>query len=184
MDYFEGVVATLLEFEGYWVNRSFKVELTIEDKRSIGLPCMPRVELDLLAYCAAKNEIIVFEVKSYLDSPGVKLKDISEKHDVPKGRYKLFTSERYREVVFGRLRQELMLRGMANSKTIFTLGLAAGKVYQGKSKDVEMVMRNSGWRYISPEEIKLCVMAFADEGYENDPTVIAAKILTRDTQKQ
>jgi hypothetical protein len=28
MDYFEGIIKTLLEHEGYWVRQSFKVNLT------------------------------------------------------------------------------------------------------------------------------------------------------------
>ena len=36
MDHFESIIATLLEAEGYWVRRSFKVNLTQEEKRRIG----------------------------------------------------------------------------------------------------------------------------------------------------
>ena len=36
MDYFEGMIKTLLESDGYWVRQSFKVNLTKEEKRNIG----------------------------------------------------------------------------------------------------------------------------------------------------
>jgi hypothetical protein len=41
MDHFESIIATLLEAEGYWVRRSFKVNLTQEEKRRIGKPSIP-----------------------------------------------------------------------------------------------------------------------------------------------
>ncbi len=33
MDYFEGLIKTLLEQEGYWVRQSFKVNVTKQEKR-------------------------------------------------------------------------------------------------------------------------------------------------------
>jgi hypothetical protein len=50
MDAFEQVIARLLFQEGYWVNQSFKIELSKEEKREIGRPSSPRWEVDLLAY--------------------------------------------------------------------------------------------------------------------------------------
>ena len=73
MDHFESIIKTLLEAEGYWVRQSFKVNLTKEEKRQIGKPSIPRPEIDLLALHFARNEVLAFEAKSFLDSPGVKL---------------------------------------------------------------------------------------------------------------
>lgn len=42
MDHFEGIVGMLLEAEGYWVRRSFKVNVTPEEKRAIGKHSIPR----------------------------------------------------------------------------------------------------------------------------------------------
>lgn len=36
MDPFEGLICTLLEAEGYWLRRSFKVNVSKEEKRAIG----------------------------------------------------------------------------------------------------------------------------------------------------
>jgi hypothetical protein len=124
----------LLEADHYWVRRAFKVGVTREEKRQVGKHSIPRPEIDLLALSFSRNEVIAFEVKSFLDSPGVKLADLNKVHDVQKGMYKLFTSRNYREVVLARLKQDLIDQGMANSKTTVTLGLAAGKVYQKKSE--------------------------------------------------
>ena len=76
MDYSESIIATLLEAEGYWVRRSFKVNLTKEEKRRIGRLSIPRPEIDLLAYRRPRNEVLALEAKSYLDSPGVRFSDL------------------------------------------------------------------------------------------------------------
>ena len=117
MDHFESIISTLLEAEGYWVRTSFKVNVTKEEKRQIGKHSIPRPEIDLLALNFSKNEVLALEAKSFLDSPGVNLEQLQEEHEVPEGRYKLFTSERYRTVVFSRLLSDLITCGMANSQT-------------------------------------------------------------------
>jgi hypothetical protein len=179
MDHFESIISTLLEAEGYWVRRSFKVNVTKEEKRQIGKHSIPRPEIDLLALNFSKNEVFALEAKSFLDSPGVNLEQLREEHEVPEGRYKLFTSERYRTVVFSRLLSDLIACDMANSKTKIILGLAAGKVYQGRSDLIREFMSGKNWFFWSPEDIKQKVMALAERGYENDPAIITAKILMR-----
>lgn len=179
MEHFETIIATLLEAEGYWVCRSFKVNLTKEEKRQVGKHSIPRPEIDLLALKFSTNEVLALEAKSFLDSPGLKLTDLQEEHEVPEGRYKLFTSERYRSVVFARLLQDLIAHGMANTNTKVKLGLAAGKVYQDQSGTVRSFMTSRKWVFWSPEDIKSKVTALAERGYENDPAIITAKILMR-----
>lgn len=179
MDHFESIIATLLEAEGYWVRRSFKVNVTKEEKRQIGKHSIPRPEIDLLALHFSRNEVLALEAKSFLDSPGVKLVQLQEEHEVPEGRYKLFTSQRYRSIVFSRLLQDLTTHGMANLDTKISLGLAAGKVYQGEIDPIREFMEKKKWLFWSPEDIKLKVIALAERGYENDPAIITAKILMR-----
>lgn len=179
MDYFESILATLLEAEHYWVRRSFKVNLKPEEKVQIGKPSIPRPEIDLLALNFSRNEVIAFEAKSFLDSPGVKIADLQMEHEVAEGRYKLFTSEQYRSVVLSRLREDLIISGMANAKTRITLGLAAGKVYQKQSESMREFMKSKKWVFWSPEDIKKKIEALADHHYENDPAIITAKILQR-----
>ena len=144
MDHFESIISTLLEAEGYWVRRSFKVNVTKDEKRQIGKYSIPRPEIDLLALNFSANEVFALEAKSFLDSPGVKLDQLKEEHEVPEGRYKLFTSERYRSVVLSRLLADLIAGGMADSNTKITLGLAAGKVYQGRSESIREFMSAKG----------------------------------------
>jgi hypothetical protein len=100
VNHFEAIIRTLLEADHYWVQSSFKVDLTLEEKRQIGKHSIPRPEIDLLSLDFAKYEVLVVEAKSLFDSPGVRLEELAEEHDIPDGRYKLFTSKRYRAIVF------------------------------------------------------------------------------------
>lgn len=179
MDHFEGIIKTLLEHEGFWVRLSFKVNLTIEEKRLIGKPSIPRPEIDLLAFKPENNVIIAFEAKSYFDSPGVKIEDLKESHNIPDGRYKLFTCENYRNIVLSRLKIDLQKNGMATENTKFNLGLVAGNIYKSKSSEIQSLFDSRGWEFWSPELIREKVMNLSKIGYENDPVIITAKILMR-----
>lgn len=179
MDYFESTVKTLLESEGYWVRQSFKVNLTKEEKRKIGKPSIPRPEIDLLAYKPKINIMYAVEAKSFLDSPGVRVTELSETHENPEGRYKLFTCKNYRSIVFERLKQDLIECGMGNEHTEIILGLAAGNVYQSKTREIRSLFQKEGWLFWSPEDIRKKVISLADKGYENEPSIITAKILMR-----
>lgn len=179
MDHFETIICDLLEASGYWVRRSFKVDLTKEEKRRIGRHSMPRPEIDILAYKRQTDELFVLEAKSFLDSPGVSLDQLAESHDTPQGRYKLFTCENYREIVFERLRLNLITYEMITSRTKLRLGLAAGKVYRRESDQMQEFMDSKGWYFFSPSNIRSQLTRFAEIGYENNPAVITAKILLR-----
>ena len=179
MDYFESIIKTLLEHEGYWVRQSFKVNLTKEEKREIGKHSIPRPEIDILAFRPEGNHVIAFEAKSYFDSPGVKITDLQVEYDIPEGRYKLFTCDNYRNIVFSRLKKDLIEIGMATNEIKITLGLAAGNVYQSKSSDIRSFFETQGRVFWSPEDIRDKVTSLAEKGYENEPSIITAKILMR-----
>lgn len=179
MDYFEGIIKTLLEHEGYWVRQSFKVNLTKQEKRDIGKHSIPRPEIDLLAFNQKENRIYAMEAKSYLDSPGVRFDDLTQEYQIPEGRYKLFTCKNYRDIVFNRLKQDLIEARMADKETTITLGLVAGNVYQSRSSEIRAYFEGKGWLFWSPEDVRDQVNALAQKGYENEPAVITAKILMR-----
>lgn len=179
MELFEGIIKTLLEHEGYWVRQSFKVNLTKEEKRSIGKHSIPRPEIDLLAFKPGTNSMIVLEAKSYFDSPGVKVSELLEHHEIPEGRYKLFTCENYRNIVFSRLKKDLVHFGLAESDINLQLGLVAGNVYQNKSDDIAEYFDSNEWFFWSPETVKHKVNSLAELGYENNTSIITAKILMR-----
>ncbi|MGJ8670336.1 MAG: hypothetical protein ACSHXK_12660 [Oceanococcus sp.] len=181
MDYFEALVKTLLESEGYWVRQSLKVNLTKEEKREVANPSIPRPEIDLIAFKPGQNEVLAIEVKSYLDSNGVSLKEISQVHDEPpaKGRYKLLTCTKYRQVVFERLVQDLVQSGMVHKPVPVRLGLVAGKVHKGEEAELSAYLKGLGYFFWGPSDVRSRISAFADAAYENDPVVIAAKVLLR-----
>ena len=105
MDAFESLIETLLNREGYWTDSNLKVELEKAEKRKIGRPSSPRWELDVVGYQGNSNELLVVECKSYLDSRGVLFRN--GKFSNP-SRYKLFTERTTREVVLGRLEEQLV----------------------------------------------------------------------------
>jgi hypothetical protein len=179
MNSFENIVRVLLERENLWVRQSERVNLTKEEKRQVGKPSLPRAELDLVALNFAQNQIIVVEAKSYLDSPGVSLEEIRMQHDVMQGRYKLFTCETYRKVVFERLREDYINQGLANTESKFTLGLAAGNVYRNQTEELRAFFTERDWFFWGPDDIAERVRKLSQARYEDDPVVMTAKLLQR-----
>jgi len=183
MDHFENLLKTLLEQEGYWVRQSFKVNLTKDEKSKIGKPSLPRPEIDILAFKPNLQQVLVLEAKSYLDSQGVRLNKLREESKKPEGRYKLFTCANYRKIVFGRLRKDLKKQGMVHGKIQMKLGLVAGNIYQDRSEEIRKHLESSGWFFWSPEDIQGKVEKLAEAGYENELSIITAKILLRKPAK-
>lgn len=179
MDYFESICKTLLEDEGYWVRQSYKVELSKEQKRKLGKPSLPRPEIDLLAFNHQKNELIIFEVKSFFDSSGVKLKDIQHTHKFPEGRFKLVTCENYRKIIEDNVIKELVTKGLVSNKIQPKLGLIFGKVRTSDGEKIKSFCEEKNWFYWSPDDVQNRVKNLALKGYENEPSVITAKILLR-----
>jgi hypothetical protein len=179
MEYFETIIKTLLEHDGYWVRQSFKVNLTKKEKKQIGKASIPRPEIDLLAFKPNLQEVLALEAKSYFDSPGVRIDDLRSEFQIPEGRYKLFTCTNYRNIVFNRLIQDLNILGMVNGNVKIRLGLVAGKIYQERSTEIRDYFESKGWFFWSPEDVRNKVNALAAKGYENEPAIITAKILMR-----
>ena len=178
LDSFESIVKTIFESKGYWVKTGFKVELSKEEKRKIGRPSSPRWELDVVAYKGAKNEILVIECKSYLDSPGVKAEGLM--NGKYKERYKLFNEEALRRVVFSRLIKQLAELGSCPLSTKVTLCLAAGKVASAKDRtEISEYFASQGWKFYSDEWIKDEMVKLSESGYENDVAIVTTKLLTR-----
>ena len=128
MDAFEQVVGEILWRHGYWVRTSVKVELTKEEKRAIDLPSSPRWELDVVAYKASNNNLLVVECKSYLNSPGVTLRGFDASNEKAAGRFKLFNKPKLREVVFERLRRQFEESGSCRPNPTVKLCLACGRI--------------------------------------------------------
>lgn len=179
MDAFERVVELLLEREGYWVRTSYKVKLTKEDKKEMGIPSSPRWELDVVAYKPQDKSLLVVECKSFLNSPGVSYKSFSGIS--PKGakRYKLFTRDQIRKVVFRRLQEQLSEEGTCVPLENIGLCLAAGHIRNGNEKDIRDHCQRNGWRLMCPTEIAEKMKKLAESPYENDAVIVTAKLALR-----
>lgn len=179
MNSFEVVVGEILKAKGYWVWPNFKVNLTKEQKKAIGRPTSPRWEIDLLAYKGRTHELIVAECKSYLDSAGVRYKDLAN-IACTGGRYKLFTDSRLRTVVFEQLTNQLFENGTCPAKPKIVLCLAAGKI--ANDRDREMLhdfFVKEGWYLWDETWIKNALDAISQSGFEDQTSAIVAKLLLR-----
>lgn len=178
MDSFESIVKTIFESRGYWVQSSYKVCLTKEEKREIGKPSSPRRELDLVAYKGSTNEILAIECKSFLDSPGVQIQSFTGGKGSDK--YKMFNEDKLREVVFRRMKIQLIEDGLCKANPKIKLCLATGKVTTQRDRDeLEKHFSQKGWHLYSDKWIKENLLRLSESGYENEVSIVATKILSR-----
>ena len=183
MNAFEDIVRLYLEEEGYWVRQSVKVNISKEAKREIGLPTMPRPEIDLVALNVKENELLLIEVKSFLDSYGVYFEAISDEKDVFSKRYRLFTSSIFREVVTKRLREEYLKQGLINENTKINYALAAGHIHYPEDEQrirEHFLKQKEKWILFSPKEIKEKMKELSQKGWEDNVITITAKLIQWD----
>ena len=181
MDAFENVVAEILQRDGYWVRNAFKVELTKEEKREIRRPSCPRWELDLVGYSAKRNELLVVECKSYLDSGGVAFRAFDGSDTRFASRFKLFNDSKLRRVVFARLRRQMADLGLITEETKIRLALACGKI--ARSTDREKLrdhFEKMGWELWDREWLQEKLRKISKRGYENSQVYVVSKILLRE----
>ncbi len=178
MDSFESLIKTIFQFKGYWVQASFKVELSKKEKREIGRPTSPRWEIDVVAYKGGAKEILVIECKSYIDSPGVKAE--SFRNGRGSERYKMFNDPELQRVVFNRLLNQLVEKGFCTPDTKVKLCLATGKIAtQSDRNELDSLFTQKGWGLFSDEWIKKELINLSKSGYENDVAMVVTKLLTR-----
>jgi len=179
MDAFEKIIGQLLQDEKYWVKHSVKINLSLEEKRSINKPSTPRPEIDIVAYDVNRDTVYLLEVKSYLDSPGVPYDEVAIEQIEQSGRYKLLTAKNYRNVLSASLRRDWLEQGLIGAKTAISFGLIAGKIYRGQEQEMVDYFKKKEWLFWGPNLIREKMVLLADKGYENNAVTIAAKILTR-----
>lgn len=177
MDAFENLMALLLRREGYWTTTSYRVDLDKAQKRAIGRHSNPRWELDVVAYRGSKNEVLVVECKSFLDSPGVIFRNGGFE---PEDKYKLFSEPHLRDVVLGQLGEQLHRRGFCRANPKIRLGLATGKIASKSDRDgLAEHFAARGWELYTDKRIRQMLELTAEAGYENEIALVATKILTR-----
>lgn len=184
MNAFEDIVRQYLEAEGYWVRQSVKVEISREDKLEIGLRTMPRPEIDLVALNAKENELLLVEVKSFLDSQGVyfgenAIGEFKKKDSWASRRYRLFADSTFREVVTKKLKEEFLQKGLINDKTKINYALAVGKFYSSSEPDTKAFFLKKGWKLFTPQQIKEKIKELAEKGWEDNLATITAKLILR-----
>lgn len=181
MDSFESLVGSLLEKDGFWVRTSVKVELTAQEKRKIGRPSSPRWELDLVAYKAKSNELLVVECKSFLDSPGVRARGLDGTDANEGKRYKLFNDKILRKAVLGRLVKQLVSSGSCATSPSVKLCLAAGKVASELDRNkIKSLFDRNDWGFFDDSWLREKLLAVSNTGYENEVASVVAKILLRE----
>lgn len=181
MNAFENIIAQYLEAEGYWVRQSVKVEISKDDKKAIGLPTMPRPEIDLVVLNVKENELLLIEVKSFLDSYGVWYEAVYDPKDEYAIHFKLFTDSKFRNIVTKRLREEYLKQGLINKDTRINYALAAGKIHSSDDESkISEYFRRKGWKLFPPKKIKDKIKELSQKGWEDNLLTIAAKLILRD----
>jgi len=197
MEAFEALCELTLRHTGYWVIPGVYVELSQKVKddldKEVAEPALnkkifrsfPRTQLDLVAYKPAKNELLIIECKSYLDSAGVSSETFKFQNPQTDSRkfkeYKLFQHPAYFKAVSEKLIEDLKHKGMLeNRKTPeIKLTLISGKIKDKNSIKIRELFRENGWKFISPRLIIRGLTRLKDLGYHNDPIVMIAKLLLR-----
>ena len=184
MNTFETIIKRHLEAEGYWVRGSVKVRLSGDEKKAIGLPSMPRPEIDLVAFHVRTNKLVLVEVKSLLDSGGVDIDSITGEYKKLAKRYRIFNNPNYRKIVTNALRKQYIELGLIQKNTDITYALAAGKVYSSEEPEIEKYFKQKGWLFISPKMIRESIRKLAEESWEDDPVALTAKLILREDRSK
>lgn len=180
MDAFEQLVSEILWMEGYWVRTSVKVELTKEEKRQIGRPSSPRWELDIVGYSGRDNQLLAVECKSYLDSRGVALRAFDGTDDKFAERFKLFTDDQLRIVVFNRLGLQFAESGACPPNPKVKLCLACGRIATDADRaGLHKHFAENGWELWDEPWLRERLKQMSDRGYENQVSAVVAKLLLR-----
>ena len=180
MDAFEQLVSEILWMEGCWVRTSVKVELTKEEKKAIRRRSSPRWELDIVAYKGRDNLLRVVECKSYLDSRGVALRAFDGTDERGAQRYKLFSDEQLRSIVFDRLRLQFAESGACCPNAVVKLCLACGRIATDADREgLHRHFAENGWELWDEPWLRERLKSMSSRGYENQVSAVVAELLLR-----
>lgn len=140
---------------------------------------MPRPELDVVCWKPSKNELLIVECKSYLDSTGVRAEHFHGE-EVKDDAYKILNRTALRELVVRALIRQLRGEGLLiGDAPVVRFILVAGKIYSDHEQPIRSIFERNGWTLITPRELAAGIRKFASRGYENDVITIVTKILER-----
>ena len=180
MNAFEELIGDILQSDGYWVMQGYRVELTKEEKHAIGRPSQPSWELDLLAYKAKSNELLVVECKSFLDSGGVTVTEFVETDLPTKSRYKLFNERVLRKVLLSRLTSQLHERGYIAEHPTVKLSLVAGRFKSiDEQRQLAAYFREREWLLFDQDWIRQHLERIAGAVYSDRVSSMVAKLLMK-----
>lgn len=174
MNAFEELVAGLLRRDGYWTQHSYKVALTKEERRVLGKPSLPRIEIDILAYRPKTNSLLWVECKSYMDSTGVQTSNF----DAESGRYKIFANKKLRDVATARLCTQTVAQGFSRRNPKVEYCLVAGHIADGSRVALESRFKSEGWHLRTETWIREHLERMAGVAYEDDVATMVAKLIS------
>lgn len=176
MDAFEELICELLRAEGYWVQRSYKIDLTPAEKRALDNPSMPRPEIDVVAYRPGRGEFLAIECKSYFDSGGVHARDLiaGGKYD---HRYKMFTNASLRQTVLIKLAEQMAESGAIPHTTVPQLCMAYGHATAANDAKLRSIFSDRGWGLFGPDWIRARLSELARRTYDNQIASVVAKLV-------
>jgi hypothetical protein len=177
MEAFEHLVSEILWMEGYWVQTSVKINLTKLEKRSIGIPNCPRWEIDIVAYKGGENILYVVECKNFMKD-GVRASAFDGSNNKHAVRFKLFNKPKLRQVVFKRLRKQLVASGLCRNAPNVQLALACSKIRNDKDrKAMQAIFEKKGWNLWDESWLRERLERMANLGYENQVSAVVAKLV-------
>lgn len=183
MDAFESIVAIFLDSMGYWVKQSVKVTISKEEKKLIGSSAMPTPEIDLVAYNPKKDELILIEVKSFLDSGGVEEGGVKGTNEKTKSRYRLLNNATYQNIISNKLRQLFIEKGFITQSTVIKYALAAGNVDPKSYTEIKNYLDQKGYYFYEPSEIQKAILKLQSSVYLNDSVTMTVKLLKSEFKK-
>ncbi len=187
MDAFEQIISQLLMEDGYWNIIGYKADIK-QSEANLLKKSKPRPEIDIVAYNPKRKIIYLIEVKSFIDSTGVGLNVFDDLKNNNKGRYKLLTWEKYRDIVSEIVVNDLFEKGLLHEKNVTVeYGLIAGNLAQQlPEKDFKDLFKSKGysaWLVWGPETVNNKIRALAKKGYENNTVTIISKLMNPEIRK-
>jgi hypothetical protein len=178
MDSFELIAAKAVDSCGLWTRLNYCVNITKQDKIDIENKSRPRPEIDILAFNVKKNEVILFECKSYLDSRGIRSLSFSKptKKKGPRP-IQIFWDPAYRNLVLERLNEQLFKEGLISCKPTYKLGLICGRIVKKDEANIRRLFKAEKWILVSPKLLRKAIHRISALPYENHIVTVMAKIL-------